>query len=808
MDNMDERPESENAAEEYIVPMSRESFFRAPEFQADAGDEHEPDGGGHTPDDGGHELEMGEHAHENNEHESDINEHALEDTEHAPEDGEHATEDFARAPGDRELEYDAWEQEADAADDFEPGKHYHKRSFFAEESDSDQSGDVVKIDGMDDTHDDIADEVADADADHDDAAAEAAAAEDASVEVADAEDAADHDDIAAEAADADADAAEAAEDAADIAVVDEKETGIAKKDKGRGVAKKAKRQNVAKKDMQRKVAKKDKPRGEVVVRKDKKKSEITANGGRGRVFRAAGRVVRFILRMIKRLVILAVFLSIAAAIYYYYRIYLPSTGNDKEYLLSEAIHRDLYSYVSATGKIAVTNEVSLYLKVPQKVEKTHVKVGDRVYAGQKLVTYDIASELRSLELKRQIAEINKLNAELGAQNIALPAGGNELLSYTADVNSARKSVQDSENAIESIKIRINQQQIRVDDAKSLTEKNSDLYDKGFLAKDEYDQSVSAYKNASESLNDLILSLDGEEKNLAYRRSQLTNAEQKLSNARSALSDEASKLRYDQQMNNAELSRIEIEQINDDIQNLIEYTVCPVDGTVDYLGAVNGATAPRGNPVIRILDLSTVIVKADITQYDAPRLATGQKADIYVVGLPEKPYAGTVKKISASSIEKENGSEKEIIVPVEIAIDDADSRVKVGYKVDIDVIEKERKDVLSVPSQAIFTDEEGRFVYLLSELGAANVDAAAETDAGEATEFDITAIVNIRDIDGAVEYGKNLLAFSLEKLDGLFPQRVSDAPVPVRRPVIAGFAGDNGVEIKSGLIKGDKVVLNP
>ena len=584
--------------------------------------------------------------------------------------------------------------------------------------------------------------------------------------------------------------------------------------------------------------------------------------------RVAGAVARFTLRLFKRLVILAVLLAIAAAFYYYYRIYLPDAGEAKEYLLIEAVYKDLYSSVGATGKIAAADEYSIYLKASQRVETVHVKEGDRVYAGQVLITYDIASELKTLEQKKQIARINQLNAELGAQSIALPAAGNELLSYTADVNSARKAISDSENAIESIKIRINQQRIRVDDAKSLVDKNGELYEQGFLTRDEYDLSVSAHKSAEQSINDLNLTLEGEERNLEYRRSQLTEAEQRLSNVRSSLGDEASRLRYEQQLNIAELSRIEIEQIDDDIANLVERTLSPIRGNVDYIGVVDGSTASRGSPVIRLSDMSALIVKADISQYDAPRLSIGHRVDVYIAGLPDRPYSGTITKIAAASLEKESGSEKEVVVPVEIELLDADDKIRAGYSVDIEVIDREMADRLSLPSQVIFSDGQEQFVYVLAEPGAAELGAAepgaaesgvnkpvagergaanpsglsgadsaqaaasgAESSAdglsvdGSSTdesstdgsssddmakaEFSIIdGLISIRDLDGAIEYGGALLTYGLEKADSLFPRRVSDDPVPVRRHVTTGFSGDNGVEIISGLSPGDKVVMNP
>ena len=541
------------------------------------------------------------------------------------------------------------------------------------------------------------------------------------------------------------------------------------------------------------------------------------DSARKTIVRRTTAVFRFLLKLFKRLVILSLILAAAAAIYYYYRIYLPGAVADKEYMLIEAVYADLYTSVSATGKITAADETAIYLETSQKVEKVNVKEGDRVYAGQVLITYDIAPELKSLDQKRQIAYINQLNAELGAQRIALPAAGNELLSYTADVNGARKSIQDSESSIESINIRINQQQIRVEDAENLAGKNGALYEQGFLTKEEYDLSVSSLKSANESLNDLVLSLGSEQQNLEYRRTQLTNAEQKLANVKNKLGDEASRLMYEQQLNIAELSRIEIEQIDDDIKKLVEYTSSPINGNVDSIGVTDGATATRNNPVIKLSDLSSLVVKADVSQYDAPKLVIGQRVEILAAGLPDKRYNGVVTKIAAASVEKESGSEKEVVVPVEITLNDVDRQVKAGYSVDIEVIVEEYANRLSVPSQVVFDDGDGQYVYLLTLPDAAG--DGADDASGDAKGFSgddgpdiglyiVDGFSSIEDINGAIAYVKTLFGMTLEKLDGLFPERVSEAPVPVKHPVETGFYGDNGVEIIAGLAPDEVVVLNP
>jgi multidrug efflux pump subunit AcrA (membrane-fusion protein) len=404
----------------------------------------------------------------------------------------------------------------------------------------------------------------------------------------------------------------------------------------------------------------------------------------------------------------------AGGLFFYSDYWLPLNTSVKQYLTLEASRVDVHTLVAGTGNVAAKENVSLYVKASQKVSAVHVKEGDTVARGQKLIDFDIASEIDALERKRAIAELNLKNAELNAQNAALSATGNELLQYVSDVDAAKKSVADSENDIESRQIRINQQQIRVDDAKKAMDKYDELLSSAFATQDEYDASVSAYKNAQETLSDLQLQRSNAERELEYRRTQQADAQRRLANARDKLGDEANALRYEQQLNTAELARIEIGQIDEDISELVRSLSSPVSGNVATVSVTEGATASRSNAVITLEDMSDVMVRADISEYDAPKLKVGQPAKITAYGLPDKVYEGTVTRIAATSFEKESGSDTEVVVPVEILVDNADAQLKTGYTADVTVIIEEVKNAIYVPSQLIINDGGRAYVYVMKE----------------------------------------------------------------------------------------------
>ena len=450
----------------------------------------------------------------------------------------------------------------------------------------------------------------------------------------------------------------------------------------------------------------------------------------------------------KGIIAIVIIAIVLVAAYYLYQTYQRNLAANRVYSNIGVEQKNVITAVTATGNVRAKDDILLYLNTTQKVSVVHVKEGDYVTVGQLLIDYDISAEKNNLEQKLAIAELNLKNAEINLQTIALPATGNELLQYTADIAAAKKNITDSENEMQSKQIKINQQQIKVDDAKKTIDKNTELLQNEFVTQDAYDQSVSAYQNSQETLSDLILQKENEARNLAFRQTQLADAENKLRYAKDKLSDEANELKYQQQQNIAALAKIEIQQIKDDLADLIPSSFSPINGNVVYVNVTAGSSASKSTAVIELADLSALLVKADITEYDAPQLEIGQKVNISTSGLPDKIYTGTITRIAAGSVEKEKSSETEVVVPVDIIITDADDKLKSGYTVDIEIVTAEAENVLSVPAQVIQYEGDEKYVYVL--------------------------------------HGNT----------------------PVKTAVETGMFGDNGVEILSGLNAGDLVVLTP
>ncbi len=134
---------------------------------------------------------------------------------------------------------------------------------------------------------------------------------------------------------------------------------------------------------------------------------------------------------------------------------------------SKPLRKDLTQAVYASGKIFPVNHYSLFSKFPGYVEKIHVHVGDRIMAGQPLVT--IQNQLNDLNVNsaKNLLQLAQQNAdENGSVFISLKqevmAAGSK---YELDsINFIRTSVLMKENA--TSKLNYDQSKTQLDASKA------------------------------------------------------------------------------------------------------------------------------------------------------------------------------------------------------------------------------------------------------------------------------------------------------------------------------------------------------
>ena len=83
--------------------------------------------------------------------------------------------------------------------------------------------------------------------------------------------------------------------------------------------------------------------------------------------------------------------------------------------------------------------------------------------------------------------------------------------------------------------------------------------------------------------------------------------------------------------------------------LSDATLCaPMDGYIAKRSIEAGGTASQGHTVFEIVQMDPVEVNVGVPETDVHMVRIGQKADVTVPALPEKPFQGTVRVINVSA----------------------------------------------------------------------------------------------------------------------------------------------------------------
>jgi HlyD family secretion protein len=161
----------------------------------------------------------------------------------------------------------------------------------------------------------------------------------------------------------------------------------------------------------------------------------------------------------------------------------------------------------------------------------------------------------------------------------------------------------------------------------------------------------------------------------------------------------------------------------------------------------GAEIPEGYKIITIPDASEMKVEVKIHETWIDRIDPNQPAEITVEAFPDKTFTGRVLK-KAPLADAEDWLNPDLkVYATDIGIDGKHDYLKTGMTGKVMIIIDKLQDVLYVPIQSVVTVENKKICYV----------------AGSPAE---------------------------------------------KRDVVTGLFNDNFVEIKSGLTKGEKVLLNP
>lgn len=294
------------------------------------------------------------------------------------------------------------------------------------------------------------------------------------------------------------------------------------------------------------------------------------------------------------------------------------------------------SLVSVTGTIEAI-QVDVSAKITGRIAERPVNEGDRVAAGQLLVSLDEAEQ--AAEVRRQEAAVRTAQSTL-----------NDLLA-----GARREELEEARAALQSASA-----------TREWTERDfrraEGLFRQTLIAAQEVDRARQAYEVAvaqETSARQKLLLLEA-----GSRPDQVESARGQLAQARNAL----------------DMARTRLKEMT---------IFSPLDGVVLRKNLEVGELASPGVPILTLMKPSDIWVRAYVPEEEVGRIKVGSKALVAVDAYPARRFPGRITEIASEAefTPRNVQTKKErvnLVFRIKIAVDNPEGILKPGMPADADI----------------------------------------------------------------------------------------------------------------------------
>jgi HlyD family secretion protein len=407
---------------------------------------------------------------------------------------------------------------------------------------------------------------------------------------------------------------------------------------------------------------------------------------------------------------------------------------------------DLTSIVTASGEVKPKTYTNLGANAQGRVMELMVKEGDHVRHGQ--VVARIESIQATADVEQQRATIASAESDSTASEAGLKVQDDTIKTQRATIDRTKADLELA---------RIN------------NDRYEQLFKAGVVAKADLDQRKSTYESQQAGLREAELRLDQLISQRAQTVAQLQSTQRRVTQAQAGLT-----------------------RLTDILEK--HDVVTPLDGIVTTLPVQIGETVVPGiqnsaaSSIMTVADMSIVTAEVHVDETDIVNLKIGQKADVTIDAIPNRTFAGHVTEIGNEAILRSTGqvasssatsSTEAKDFKVVVQLDNPPEEVRPGLSCTAKIVTATRKDVLSIPIQALTVRTQGD----LDDAAAAK--NKKPKDNGQAP------------IDVADQKRRR------EEVTGVFVIANQKAEF---RKVESGITGATDIEVLSGVQPGDQIVV--
>jgi len=206
---------------------------------------------------------------------------------------------------------------------------------------------------------------------------------------------------------------------------------------------------------------------------------------------------------------------------------------------------------------------------------------------------------------------------------------------------------------------------------------------------------------------LLIELDATQAqaNQVLAEAGLKQAEQDLARGKTLFEKKLiSQQEFDQVQLSYTTAKTKYDQAHDALLKTRIYA--PISGRIIQLNVKEGETVVMGTmnnsgTILMVLaDMTTMMAVVDIDETDTPDLKIGQPAEVTADALPDSIFKGKVTKIGLMPVKNLLSTDQATNFEVEIVLKEFSPLLRPGMNVSADIITAEKKDILTVPAQAM------------------------------------------------------------------------------------------------------------
>ena len=130
----------------------------------------------------------------------------------------------------------------------------------------------------------------------------------------------------------------------------------------------------------------------------------------------------------------------------------------------------------------------------------------------------------------------------------------------------------------------------------------------------------------------------------------------------------------------------------------------------------GDSVFMNQPILYLPDISRMVVNTKAREIDLHKIELGQQGRIVVDAYPDIQLTGELTFIGALATAEESGRSHEKYFKVTFRVNEDDIRLRPGMTCRVTIRAESVKDVIAIPVQAVFTDDQGNYCFVKKGRG--------------------------------------------------------------------------------------------